>query len=256
MLSKITVTITLLILFSVQTIIAGSSGSLSVSVTTQTYNGHYAPANCVAIWVEDNSGNFVKTLLVYAERYRTHLNTWQSSTSEAGSVYNSTDAITGASPKNHGTRTCSWNGTDFEGNEMADGTYKVWMEMTEDNATGKYKSISFTKGSSQDVQSLSGVSGFSTASVTWTPDVQTSVTTIKLNSYIKIYPTLSNGVYTIKNESSEEISNIKVATLNGNIVKIAEISNTLDITELPNGVYLVIVYTGSEKSVKRVIKQD
>jgi len=256
MLSKIATTFTLLILFSVQTLLADSKGSLSVSVTTQTYNGHYAPANCVAIWVEDNSGNFVKTLLVYAERYKTHLNTWQASTTNAGSAYNSTDALTGASPKSHGTRTCTWDGTDFDEDEMADGTYKLWMEMTEDNATGKYKSISFTKGSSTDVQSMSSVSGFSAASLTWTPSVVTSVRTIKLNTDIKIYPTLSEGIFTITNESSEAISSIQVANLNGTVVKIPEISDTLDITDLPNGVYLVIVRHGNIKSVKRVIKQD
>jgi len=58
--------ILLLICLSANWIIAQTNGTLAVSVTTSSTGGNYAPRNIVAIWVEDNSGKFVKTLLAYA----------------------------------------------------------------------------------------------------------------------------------------------------------------------------------------------
>jgi nitronate monooxygenase len=55
----------------------------------------------VAIWVEDNQGNFVKTLLAYAQNRKTHLNTWEASTTAAGIPFNTVDAITGATKTSH-----------------------------------------------------------------------------------------------------------------------------------------------------------
>ncbi len=43
-----------------------TNGTLSVSVTTGSAGGNYAPRNVLAIWIEDSSGKFVKPLLAYA----------------------------------------------------------------------------------------------------------------------------------------------------------------------------------------------
>lgn len=69
-------------------------GELEVSVSTAATGGNYAPRHVLAIWIEDDQGNFVKTLLSYASERRTHLNTWQASTNNAGTEYNTVDAIT------------------------------------------------------------------------------------------------------------------------------------------------------------------
>ncbi len=89
---------------------AQTNGTLAVSVTTSSAGGNYAPRNIVAIWIEDSSGKFVKTLLAYANSRKNHLETWKTSTTTAGSAYNTTDAISGATQTSHATRTCSWNG--------------------------------------------------------------------------------------------------------------------------------------------------
>lgn len=65
----------LLFFFCIAQIQAQTSGTLSVSVTTSSAGGNYTPRNILAIWVEDSSGKFVKTLLVYANARMTHLNT-------------------------------------------------------------------------------------------------------------------------------------------------------------------------------------
>lgn len=86
---------------------AQTNGTLSVSVVISSTGGNFAHRNVLAIWIEDNIGKFVKTLLAYANSRKTHLNTWEASTTTAGSAFNSVDAITGATQSTHSTRTCS-----------------------------------------------------------------------------------------------------------------------------------------------------
>jgi len=62
-------------------------GTLTVSTTTSNAGGNYAPRNIVAVWIEDEQGNWVKTLLAYAATRKTHLNTWEASTTAAGSPF-------------------------------------------------------------------------------------------------------------------------------------------------------------------------
>lgn len=142
-----------------------TAGTLDVSTTTSTYNGKYSPRHVLAIWVESSSGTFVKTLMVYAAARKQYLTNWLKSTSSG----NSTDAITGATLSSHGTRTCTWDGTDSSGNTVGDGTYNVCMEFTENDGTGKYASFSFTKGTSTASESPSASNYFSAISLNWTP---------------------------------------------------------------------------------------
>jgi len=142
-----------------------TSGALSVSATTSTYNGSYAPQHVLAIWVESSSGTFVKSLLVNAAARKQYLTNWYDATSSG----NSTDAVTGATLRSHGSRTCSWDGTDVSGNVVGDGTYNVCMELTENNGTGKFASFTFTKGTASDSQASLSKTNFSNVSLTWTP---------------------------------------------------------------------------------------
>jgi hypothetical protein len=169
---------------------AQTKGVLTVNVTTKSVaaraaensvplpggpgGGHgggrsYAPENIFAVWVEDTNGKFVKTLIINAERYKTFLTAWKNSTSSAGSAFNSVDAITGATNRNHGVRTCIWDGTDYNGKLVADGTYKVCMELTESNATGNYSSFTFAKSKRDNVQTPADKPSFSSISLKWEP---------------------------------------------------------------------------------------
>ncbi len=103
----------LIIFISHITLYSQTSGELTVAVTTSKAGGNYAPRNIVAIWIENSAGIFIKSLLVYGDKRKTHLNNWQASTSAAGSEYNRVDAITGATKSSHGTRNCTWDGTDL-----------------------------------------------------------------------------------------------------------------------------------------------
>jgi hypothetical protein len=150
---------------------AGSQtqGTLSVSTTTSSAGGNYAPRNIVAVWVTDTAGTFVKTLLAYAANRRTHLNTWEAATTAAGSAFNITDAISGPTRTSHGTRTCSWNGRNFHQLDMPDGKYRIWFELTDKNSTGNYSYYDFVKGPLPDIQAPTNVSSFSGISLAWQP---------------------------------------------------------------------------------------
>ena len=157
--------ISFLFLTSISWVCAQTEGTLNVSAATSAAGGNYAPKNIVAIWVEDNQGNFVKTLLAYAQARRTHLNTWEASTTAAGSPFNAVDAITGATKTSHATRTCTWNGTDVNGALVADGTYRLRMELTDKNATGNFSTFTFIKGPAADKADFATVRAEATANL-------------------------------------------------------------------------------------------
>jgi hypothetical protein len=132
---------------------AQTDGSVTVNVTCQPIIGaQYDPDHVMVIWVQDGSGNFVKTLKVCANKRLGHLNAWEANCEAAGLRRDRTDAITGATisaPSVHNG--IPWNCTDTNGNLVADGTYRVRVEMTSNNGTGPITSstlLQFTKGTS------------------------------------------------------------------------------------------------------------
>jgi len=142
-----------------------TTGGLSVSVTTSTAGGNYTPRNIAAIWIEDNAGIYVKTLLVNAKKQMRFLTNWLAKNPNAEVV----DASTGATTNDYGQLTGTWNGTDVAGNVVADGTYRVCMEMSDSNGTGNYAYFTFTKGAAADKQTPANKPSFSDISLVWTP---------------------------------------------------------------------------------------
>ena len=192
-------------------LLAQTSGNLNVSVTTSSAGGNYAPRNIVAIWIEDASGNFVKTLLANAEKRITHLNTWETATNKKGVMYNRVDAVTGATLNSHGPRNCTWNGTDYNKNLVVDGIYYVCMELTDKNATGNFSKFAFTKGENSTV-TPANVASFSSLSIKWVASGITAVQQTTLTSDIQIFPNPTKNVFHVRgdNISDIEILNLQV----------------------------------------------
>jgi len=235
--------------FSAGLINAQTSGTLSVSVATSSTGGNFAPKNIVAIWIEDNSGKFVKTLLAYANTRKAYLNTWKTSTTTAGSAYNTTDAVSGATQSSHATRICTWNGTDYSGKQVADGDYKVRMELTDKNATGNIASYTFTKGATTQKLSPADVPSFSSVVINWTTTV-TGIDPELIRSSISVYPNPGSGQFNVKGENFQ---NLKVTNIAGKIVLISQFPS-FDISNQPNGIYFVSVITSQITVVKKIIK--
>lgn len=230
-------------------IVAQTKGTLEVSTTTSSTGGNFAPKHITAIWVETASGTFVKTLLAYADKRITHLNTWETSTSDAGSMYNRIDAITGATRTSHGIKSCTWNGTDVSGTVVDDGTYLLKMELTDKNSTGNISSFSFIKGTAGFLSTPQDQPSFSATSIKWTPEATSGVADQSANQLI-IYPNPTTGLIQI---SGSQIQSIEILDLLGKRVY-SGTGTSVDLSDQPKGIYMVIAnFSTEEFLVKKVI---
>ena len=143
---------------------ASGSKGLSVTASTSTAGGNYAPKNVLAVWIENGSGQFVKSLAVYAAQRKYDLTRWQSA-----SKGNVTDAATGATRSGYSSISLTWNGTDTGGNIVADGSYKLCFELTDKSSSGNYSSFNFTKGATEQTLTPANVPSFSNITIKWSP---------------------------------------------------------------------------------------
>ena len=139
-----------------------TAGALTISTLTSSAGGGFSPKNVVAIWIENSAGSFVKSLLVYAATRKADLTSWSANSGK--SVVN---AITGATQSSHATRTCTWDATNVAGTVVADGTYKVCMELAD--GSRNFSTFTFTKGPTAISLTPSNVASFSNISIVWTP---------------------------------------------------------------------------------------
>ncbi|MEI6091556.1 MAG: DUF2271 domain-containing protein [bacterium] len=230
-------------------LMADTDGKLTVSTTTSTAGGQFTPRNIVSIWIEDASGNFVKTLMVYSKFYTTYLSKWKASTLKAGSQYNSVDAITGATKTAYGKLDCYWNGKDYKGNSMPDGKYKVWMELTDKNATGNSTSFEFTKGAVIDNPSYHTVPSFTSNSIKWEPSSSSVVD--KSKTYFKVFPNPTSGIVNI---SGDNFTEVEVRDMNGKLIYHGT-ERTINLSNKPIGTYFVKISNGENAEVKKIVKE-
>jgi len=117
--------------------------SLAFEVTTKAIGGKYQPKNVGAIWVADASGKMVKSLEVWAATRVRYLSEYNKT--RAGM---SVDTTSRATLPNHRTHKLTWNLKDRSGAPVPKGKYKLTVELTDTDATGKSMSVDFdTSGS-------------------------------------------------------------------------------------------------------------
>jgi hypothetical protein len=147
-----------------------SSGcSLRVKVTTAAAGGRYAPRNIGAIWIGDQSGNFVRSLEVWAQRRASNLTQWNSATSKAGVPGSRVDIVSEATLPSHMAHTTSWNCQDFNKRAVPDGSYRVYFEMTDASVTGPNRFESFTKGPAAATSTPADNNNFKAIELSYTP---------------------------------------------------------------------------------------
>lgn len=229
---------------------AQTSGKLDVTVTTSSAGGNYAPRNIVAIWIEDASGNFVKTLLAYADKRIKHLNNWETTTNLKGTMYNRTDAITGATKSSHAARTCSWDGTDYNSNLVADGKFFICMELTDKNSTGNYSKFEFEKGADNSV-TPPNVPSFSSINIAWEASGTVAVQNVALIDNIQIFPNPTKNIFHVKGEN---ISGIEILDLSGALIFKNNSTTRINMSSVEKGIYLVRIKTDSGVIVKKLVK--
>lgn len=225
---------------------ANTSGTLTVTTTTVTFNGDHAPRNYFAMWITTGTGTYVKTLMAYYGGSNvSDLTNWVASNPSK----NKTDAITGATLNSHAKRTASWDGTNSAKVLQADGTYIVKLEMTENETTGKFTSYTFTKGTAPVTLTPANVAGFSEISIQWVP-TNTALNDITLAKQYNVYPnpTLSTAYI-----SGFDIEEIELVTLNGKSIFVTQ-NQKIDLSGYPKGIYLAKITTKAGSFMKKIEK--
>jgi hypothetical protein len=187
--------------------------------------------------------------MAYANYQKTHLNTWQASTKNAGTEYNTTDAVTGATRTSHGNRQCIWNGLDYNQILMPDGTYKLWMELTDKNGTGNYSSFEFIKGIDPQNLTPSDVPSFSNISISWQPS-GTGISETIINRFYKIAQQGSNGKFTVL---GPEFDRIEILDISGKHIS-TSYNKSIDLGNERTGMYLIKISFDNQTEIHKVIR--
>ncbi|HPM48003.1 MAG TPA: DUF2271 domain-containing protein [bacterium] len=110
--------------------------TMSLSVTTTSYNGSYAPRNVFAVWIEKEDGSYIKTLGAWARNYKSKLQRWASKSNYGSNGM--VDAVTGASRMNHNpVPELTWKIDDIAFQPAENGIYNVYFELNETNSGSK-----------------------------------------------------------------------------------------------------------------------
>lgn len=260
---------------------AQTAGTLTISTTTSCTDPAYpagsllsksdwSPWNCNAIWIEDNSGVFVKSLSVWAGLRREDLKNWviKSAMDVTGltpvTVTDPTklflpqpDGTTGATLYDYGTINCSWNGKNTAGVLMPDGIYKIQYELTDNglkkNGGTEVHSLftaSFTKGSVASTQTPANVTSFEKNTIKWTPGT-TAIDEVKYANLYSVYPNPTKASIFV---NGPEVQRVEITDLNGKSV-LRSNQPKINLSALVNGSYLVNISTAHGAVVKKLIKE-
>ncbi|MFA7274157.1 MAG: T9SS type A sorting domain-containing protein [Crocinitomicaceae bacterium] len=221
--------------------------------------------NVLAVWIEDASGNFIKTRYRFVgSSTKDHLPTWAvKAGGTAGNATsancNVTDATTGAtrgastSPTAYGTKTVTWDGQNVSGSVngvvVPDGVYKVWVESSwhdaGSNNHNEIISFSFTKGPAPDHQTPAGDNYINTVVLDWNPNTVAGIEETEADLAIAtIYPNPSAGIFTV--ESNENVKMIEVFNTLGMLVFKKEVASNgqteqIDLSNFNEGIYMFSV---------------
>lgn len=147
-------------------------GMLSVAFTSVGPGGRYAPRNCGAVWIEDESGTFVKTIERWTAIRESYLGNWRMASGGWGfSIFggggnnpDQVDVVTAGTLSRHQMHMSTWNMKNVDGEVVPDGKYQVVVEVSEGNS--EVGRVEFVKGPMP--QMLKGESSvFSNMTVTY-----------------------------------------------------------------------------------------
>jgi len=227
---------------------ASTAGTLTVTVTTsKTATPSYGTQNDDAIWIQDASAKFVKTLIGCTSGDRNDLLTWKAATT---STYNVVDAITSATRSNYGVRTGTWNGTNVSKVVVADGVYTVKMEMTDFSGQGSVGTFTFTKGPVAQTLTPANVTSFSNITLSWVPAVNTAVEEIKLSNLYQVYPNPTTSSIFVNGLG---IHDIEIFTVSGKSILKTNLPD-INLSSIPKGVYMIKINSVKGNITKKLIK--
>lgn len=244
--------------------IAQTAGNLTFNFTNAK-PGSNASQNVFAVWIENGNGTFVKTRCRYwGSKTNDHLPSWKSKSGQ-----NLVDATTGATlkstsnPTAFGTKTITWNGTDVNGNVVADGTYKIQVESSWCNpepANNQHKFLStFTFEKSGNASTITPTDvNLTNVTITWTPSTS-SVSSSDTDNSWDVYPNPANGSLTIDLNSDKNVEGYSILSVDGKIMtkgkwEINTNKKVVDLKDLNNAMYYVeLIFSDGNVSSKSFV---
>lgn len=142
-----------------------SAAKATVAWTFSSSGGGMGGRNpYMAVWLEDASGNFVKTLALY---HKANGDNWLNELSAWYSASGGTDTTTsGTVPA--GSFTANWDGTTASGDRATQGTYTVCIESAVEHGSESLIRQQVTFGASSATTALTDSGQLSAASVAYT----------------------------------------------------------------------------------------
>jgi hypothetical protein len=133
------------------------------SVLTQPNGGRYQPRNIGAIWIEDASGKYIRTLQVWAGIREGDLSSYNAAAGIGFFSSPPVDAITGATLSNHQTHMVTWDLKDSSGAAVPDGDYHIRINTADDRQAET--TVTFTKGPTPSSSNPPNASSFINMSI-------------------------------------------------------------------------------------------
>ncbi|MCF8261886.1 MAG: DUF2271 domain-containing protein [Melioribacteraceae bacterium] len=257
---KLVLSFLLVVFFSTNLFCQQRTDVVTFKVKTSSSGGNYSPKNIGAIWVEDNSGNFVKTLKLWANKRKQYLYTWKSTSGE-----NTVDAVTSATLTSHQSHEVTWDVKDKNGNRVSDGTYKLKIEITDKHSQGPVASFNFPIGDSTNVIQPADLTNFHNIELSWNshPTSLNDGVGFEYNYQLyQNYPNPFNPTTTIvfaipvRDRVQIEVYNSigeKVAGLVNKELERGEYKISFDASNIPSGVLFFKMKTSSFEEIKKSI---
>ncbi len=247
------------------TLTAQTAGTLTFTFTPVAKSPCYTGSrNVIAVWIQTNSGGFIKTKLRNAGSGTSdHLPTFAvnsggSSSNCISAACNVVSATSGATRSSFLATTITWDGTDASGTLVSDGIYKVTIEETWNHGgtSTAVTSYTFNKGPIADNQLPAATANFTGVKLDWIPGVAGLNESNSQNPEISIYPNPTNGILNI---DFKKTNTIKVLNTMGMVLFEEKIENAtsgtknIDLSNFANGIYIINVSNENGASNYKVV---
>ena len=148
---------------------SGTPGALAITFTSDTYGGFYEPANCGAVWIEDEKGHYIATADVWAKMRLRNIFIWQGRRCKTDEP----DVVSSATLETHEKHEITWDGHDLSGGIAPDGPYVLNIEVTEDELNyGRRAQFPFEKAPKAATSKPSNTECVRGLVMTWMPGAE------------------------------------------------------------------------------------
>jgi len=240
-------------LFFSATIFAQTAGTLTVTYSTKTISTQ--AESFYAIYITNSSSVLVNTLAYQTSNSHSsassYLTAWWnllggSISSTTTKYVGSTDGISGATATSFVTGKVVYWGKTTSVATVPDATYTVNFIIGECTSGGssvqgniKY-SGTFNKGATASNSTVTATTAFYNISLAWAP-VSTAINDVEMEKLYTLYPSPAvSSIYV----SGVDIESIEICSLSAKIL-MHSTEQSVNVSELPKGAYLAVVYTKS-----------